>query len=89
MIEARWRTHWQAAELYRTDLDASQQPFYNLVEFPYPSGEGLHVGHVYTYAGADTVIMRSRCFVSSVLSTRTSGKSRGIDSIGIENLRSA
>ena len=55
MIEARWRTHWQAAELYRTDLDASQQPFYNLVEFPYPSGEGLHVGHVYTYAGADTL----------------------------------
>jgi leucyl-tRNA synthetase len=31
-----------------------EEKFYNLVEFPYPSSEGLHVGHVYTYAGADT-----------------------------------
>jgi leucyl-tRNA synthetase len=37
------------------DLDAAQRPFYNLMEFPYPSGEGLHMGHVYTYCGADAL----------------------------------
>jgi leucyl-tRNA synthetase len=52
-LEARWRERWQAAELDRADLDHAARPFYNLMEFPYPSGEGLHVGHVYTYSGAD------------------------------------
>src|SRR5204862_3662963 len=35
--------------------DDAGRSFYNLVEFPYPSAEGLHVGHAYTYSGADTV----------------------------------
>ena len=52
-IEAKWRQRWEDTGIYRTDLDHAQRPFYNLVEFPYPSGEGLHVGHVYTYCGAD------------------------------------
>ena len=53
-IEAKWLRRWSDAELYRVDLDKAGQPFYNLMEFPYPSGEGLHVGHFYTYSGADT-----------------------------------
>ncbi|HET8523246.1 MAG TPA: class I tRNA ligase family protein, partial [Thermomicrobiales bacterium] len=53
-IEARWRQRWEESGLYKTDLHATAPKFYNLMEFPYPSGEGLHVGHVYTYAGADT-----------------------------------
>ncbi|HLF28597.1 MAG TPA: leucine--tRNA ligase [Anaerolineae bacterium] len=53
-IEAKWRKRWTEAELYRVDLDRAERPFYNLMEFPYPSGEGLHVGHFYTYSGADT-----------------------------------
>ena len=53
-IEARWLARWNEAELYRADLDKASRPFYNLMEFPYPSGEGLHVGHFYTYSGADT-----------------------------------
>jgi len=52
-IEARWRERWQASGIDTPDLDRAERPFYNLVEFPYPSGEGLHVGHVYTYCGAD------------------------------------
>jgi leucyl-tRNA synthetase len=52
-IEAKWRARWQASGIDRVDLDRAARPFYNLVEFPYPSGEGLHVGHVYTYCGAD------------------------------------
>jgi leucyl-tRNA synthetase len=53
-VEARWLARWNEAELYRVDLDKASRPFYNLMEFPYPSGEGLHVGHFYTYSGADT-----------------------------------
>src|SRR5438067_8832734 len=55
-IEERWRARWEESGLYRTDLTpASGRPkFYNLMEFPYPSAEGLHIGHVYTYGGADT-----------------------------------
>ena len=55
-IEQKWRARWEESGLYRTDLTlASGRPkFYNLMEFPYPSAEGLHIGHVYTYGGADT-----------------------------------
>jgi leucyl-tRNA synthetase len=55
-IEERWRRRWEESGLHRTDLDLSrgQPKYYNLMEFPYPSAEGLHIGHVYTYGGADT-----------------------------------
>jgi len=53
-IEAKWQRRWEESELYKTDIHNAPRPFYNLMEFPYPSGEGLHVGHVYTYCGADT-----------------------------------
>lgn len=55
-IEPRWQARWQADRLNALDLDTvpPAEKFYNLVEFPYPSAEGLHVGHVYTYCGADT-----------------------------------
>jgi leucyl-tRNA synthetase len=54
-LEARWRQRWEATGLYRLDLDAvaPDDLFYNLVEFPYPSAEGLHVGHVFKYSGVD------------------------------------
>jgi leucyl-tRNA synthetase len=52
-IEKRWARRWGEAGLHQTALDNAAQPFYNLMEFPYPSGEGLHVGHVMTYCGAD------------------------------------
>jgi leucyl-tRNA synthetase len=51
-IERRWQARWEADGLHTADIDAGRV-FYNLVEFPYPSAEGLHVGHVRTYAGAD------------------------------------
>ncbi len=53
-IEAKWQRRWEESGLYKTDIRNAPRPFYNLMEFPYPSGEGLHVGHVYTYCGADT-----------------------------------
>ncbi|HEY7202227.1 MAG TPA: class I tRNA ligase family protein [Candidatus Dormibacteraeota bacterium] len=54
-IEPRWRARWDADGLYEVEpagLDAART-LYNLVEFPYPSAEGLHVGHAFTYCGAD------------------------------------
>ncbi|MDB5058605.1 MAG: leucyl-tRNA synthetase [Chloroflexi bacterium] len=53
-IEEKWNKRWESSGIYRVDLEKAPRPFYNLMEFPYPSGEGLHVGHVYTYCGADT-----------------------------------
>ncbi|HYT29875.1 MAG TPA: class I tRNA ligase family protein, partial [Actinomycetota bacterium] len=55
-VETRWRARWEREPLPSVDLDHAEPAvkFYNLVEFPYPSAEGLHVGHVYTYCGADT-----------------------------------
>jgi leucyl-tRNA synthetase len=54
-VESRWRDRWRAEGVGQVDLDAvdADDVFYNLVEFPYPSAEGLHVGHVFKYSGAD------------------------------------
>jgi leucyl-tRNA synthetase len=55
-VETRWQRRWAEDRLFELDLEAvpRDQKFYSLVEFPYPSAEGLHVGHVYTYCGADS-----------------------------------
>ena len=55
-VQARWQARWARDRLGELDLDrvGRSEKLYNLVEFPYPSAEGLHVGHTYTYAGADT-----------------------------------
>ena len=52
-FEERWRTEWEASGIYRVDLERAPRPFYNLMMFPYPSAEGLHVGNVYSYVGSD------------------------------------
>ncbi len=54
-IETHWRDRWATTRLGNVDLDAvsPDEVFVNLVEFPYPSAEGLHVGHVYRYSGVD------------------------------------
>jgi len=55
-VQARWQARWARDRLDELDLGrvGRDEKLYNLVEFPYPSAEGLHVGHTYTYAGADT-----------------------------------
>ncbi|MGH2503588.1 MAG: leucine--tRNA ligase, partial [Ktedonobacterales bacterium] len=52
-FEARWRQEWEARAIYRADLERAPRPFYNLMMFPYPSAEGLHIGNVYAYVGSD------------------------------------
>ncbi len=59
-IEKKWREKWLADKTYEPDLDSVKKParpvggpFYNLMMFPYPSAEGLHVGNMYAFVGAD------------------------------------
>jgi leucyl-tRNA synthetase len=54
-IEKKWQKKWEDAGLHTTDLDDTQKPkFYNLIMFPYPSGDKLHIGHWYNFAPADS-----------------------------------
>ena len=54
-IESKWREKWAESKLHEVDLNDDSKPkYYNLVMFPYPSGDKLHVGHWYNYAPADS-----------------------------------
>ena len=52
-IERHWQSVWENTRIYQTDLLQARRPFYNLMMFPYPSAEGLHVGNLYAFTGAD------------------------------------
>jgi len=52
-VEAKWQQRWEERGTHRVDLHAAQRPFYMLMMFPYPSAEGLHVGHAFAFPGAD------------------------------------
>ena len=53
-IEQKWQDRWAKQKLYQVDLDKVKKPFYNLMMFPYPSAEGLHVGNMYAFVHSDT-----------------------------------
>ncbi len=52
-VEAKWRARWAERHTNEPDLDRAERPFYNLMMYPYPSAEGLHVGNFYAFTGAD------------------------------------
>ena len=52
-VEARWRERWVKRRTNNVDLEAASRPYYNLMMFPYPSAEGLHVGNVFAFVGSD------------------------------------
>ena len=52
-FENKWRTRWEEQKLYQVDLRNARRPYYNLMMFPYPSAEGLHVGNMYSFVGSD------------------------------------
>jgi len=52
-IEKKWQERWRKEKVYEVDLDKAKKPFFNLMMFPYPSGEGLHVGNMYAFTGSD------------------------------------
>ena len=52
-IQEKWNKKWQAQNIYHPDLGGAKNPYYCLYMFPYPSAEGLHVGHAFSGTGAD------------------------------------
>jgi leucyl-tRNA synthetase len=52
-LEPAWQERWAKAKANEPDLDAARRPFYHLMMFPYPSAEGLHVGNMFAFTGAD------------------------------------
>ena len=52
-LEKKWQALWLTSRIYEPDLDNAKKPFYNLMMFPYPSAEGLHIGSVRTFTGVD------------------------------------
>lgn len=59
-IEAKWQKIWNDEKAYKVEIDRSKPKFYALVEFPYPSGAGLHVGHPRSYTALDVVSRKKR-----------------------------
>jgi leucyl-tRNA synthetase len=53
-VEAKWQARWSERHTNEPDLDRAARPFYNLMMFPSPSAEGLHVGNMFAFTGADT-----------------------------------
>ncbi|MBI4092006.1 MAG: leucine--tRNA ligase [Candidatus Levybacteria bacterium] len=52
-IESKWQAIWEKEKIFSPDLTNAQNPYYTLMMFPYPSAEGLHVGNMYAFTGAD------------------------------------
>ncbi|MGA2383972.1 MAG: leucine--tRNA ligase [Gemmatimonadales bacterium] len=52
-VEQKWQQRWEERGTNRTDVPGAARPFFNLMMFPYPSAEGLHVGNVFAFVGAD------------------------------------
>ena len=59
-IEKKWQRFWEKEELYRAQDFSKKEKVYILVEFPYPSGEGLHVGHCRPYVALDILSRKRR-----------------------------
>ena len=54
-IEKKWQEHWDKEKTFKAVNNSDKKPYYVLVEFPYPSGAGLHVGHVRSYTAQDAI----------------------------------
>lgn len=59
-VEPKWQKKWEEAKVYKAINGSDKPKFYALVEFPYPSGEGLHVGHPRPYTALDVVSRKRR-----------------------------
>ena len=68
-IEPKWQKKWQETGVYQTGNHSDKPKFYALVEFPYPSGQGLHVGHARPYTAMDVVARKRRMDGYNVLRT--------------------
>ncbi len=58
--EQKWQQKWEEAKVFEAQDNSSKPKFYGLVEFPYPSGAGMHVGHIKAYSGLEVVSRKRR-----------------------------
>ena len=59
-IENKWQKIWEDEKAYKVTEDKTKEKFYALVEFPFPSGAGLHVGHPRSYVALDAIARKKR-----------------------------
>ena len=59
-VEQKWQKIWDDEKAFKVSEDYSKPKYYALVEFPYPSGQGLHVGHPRPYTALDIVARKRR-----------------------------
>ncbi|MBP7832160.1 MAG: leucine--tRNA ligase [Candidatus Levybacteria bacterium] len=78
-IEAKWQKKWESDRLFTPDLKNASNPYFNLMMFPYPSAEGLHVGNMYAFTGADVYARFNRMLGKDVF------EPIGLDGFGIHS----
>jgi leucyl-tRNA synthetase len=59
-IEKKWQKKWEDADCFHAENKSDKEPYYALIEFPYPSGQGLHVGHPRSYTALDILARKRR-----------------------------
>ncbi|MBQ8391517.1 MAG: leucine--tRNA ligase [Clostridia bacterium] len=59
-IEQKWQKYWEDNNSFKAENNSEKPKFYALVEFPYPSGSGMHVGHIKAYSGLEVVSRKRR-----------------------------
>ena len=76
-VERKWQAYWDAHHCFEAEADHSKPKFYALVEFPYPSGAGMHVGHIKAYTSLEVLSRKRRMQGFNVLFPM------GFDSFGL------
>src|SRR5678816_728191 len=67
LIDAKWQAFWDREQTFKTPTDRTRPKYYVLDMFPYPSGDGLHVGHPKGYVATDVVARAKRMMGFNVL----------------------
>ncbi len=76
-IERKWQAYWEEHNCFQAEDDFTKPKFYGLVEFPYPSGAGMHVGHIKAYTSLEVISRKRRMQGYNVLFPM------GFDSFGL------
>ncbi len=76
-VEQKWQAYWDAHHCFEAEADYTKPKFYALVEFPYPSGAGMHVGHIKAYTSLEVLSRKRRMQGYNVLFPM------GFDSFGL------